>query len=44
MPPKGYETPSIPKALMVRLRRMKKAQGFKSIWECIEYLMRFTVW
>jgi len=44
MPPKGWETITVPRALAVRLRRMKKAQRFDSVAECIEYLLRLTVW
>jgi len=44
MPPKGYETITIPKALAVRLRRMKKAQGLSSVAECIENMLSLTVW
>lgn len=44
MPPKGYETITIPRALAVRLRRMKKAQGLSSVGACIEYLLKLTVW
>jgi len=44
VPPKGYETITIPKKLAVRLRKMKKAQRLASIADCIEYLLRFTVW
>jgi len=43
MAPKGFETITIPKALAVRLRRMRNAQHLGSIAECIEYLLRFTV-
>ncbi len=44
MPPKGYETITIPKALAIRLRKMKKGQRLASIGDCIESLLRFTVW
>lgn len=44
MPPKGFTTITIPKALAARLKRMKKAQCFNSAGDCIEYLLKFTVW
>jgi len=44
MPPKGFETITIPKALAIRLRKMKKGQRLGSVGECIEYLLKFTIW
>jgi len=44
MPPKGYKTVTLPRALVTRLERMKKAQRFDSVGDCIEYLLKFTVW
>lgn len=44
MPPKGYETITVPKALAVRLRKMKRYQNMDSIGDCIEYLLKFTIW
>ena len=43
MPPKGYESITVPTALAARLRRMMKAMRLGSIVECIEYLLRFTM-
>ena len=44
MPPKGYEAITIPKALAVRLRQMMRGQRLDSPADCIEYLLRLTVW
>lgn len=44
MPPKGYVSITIHKALAARLERMRKSQRFSSLGECIEYLLKFTVW
>lgn len=44
MPPRGYKTVTLPKALVARLKRMKKAQRLGGIAECIEYLLKFTIW
>jgi len=44
MPPKGFTAITIPTALAARLKRMKKAQRFNSVGDCIEYLLKFTVW
>jgi len=44
MPPKGYKTVTLPRALVARLERMKKGQRLGSVAECIEYLLKFTVW
>ncbi|HEX9914254.1 MAG TPA: hypothetical protein VGB32_04985 [Candidatus Bathyarchaeia archaeon] len=44
MPPKGYVAITVPKELADRLNRMKKAQRLGSVAECIEYLLKLTVW
>ena len=44
MPPKGYETITIPTKLAVRLRKMKRFQRLGSVADCIEYLLKFTIW
>lgn len=44
MPPKGYVSITVPRALATRLKRMKRAQRLGSVAECIEYLLKFTVW
>ena len=44
MPPKGFVSITISKALADRLNRMKKAQKLGSTAECIEYLLKFTIW
>ena len=40
MPPRGYESITVPKALAARLRRMKKGLKKDSIVECLEYVLR----
>jgi len=44
MPPKGFKTITLPAALAARLERMKKAERRSSVAECIEYLLKFTIW
>ncbi|MBA7698301.1 hypothetical protein ES703_106978 [subsurface metagenome] len=44
MPPKGYVTITVPRALAVRLRKMKDGLGLDSPAACIEYLLRLTMW
>jgi len=44
MPPKGFESITIPKALAVRLRKMMKGLRLDSPAACIEYLLKLTGW
>ena len=44
MPPKGHVTITIPRQLADRLNRMKKGERRDSVAECIEYLLKLTVW
>jgi len=44
MPPKGYKTVTLPVSLVKRLEAMKKGTRARGIAECIEQLLRFTIY